>query len=80
MPRKAGTRCPFPQFVERTLVDSRSLLLEPLRSSLRTRAVRRQRPALAHLPLSAQQARLTVCPTLPRRWHRGRSNGIAGVH
>ena len=80
MPRQAGTRCPFPQFVERTLVDSHSLLLEPLRSALRARAIRRQRPSLAHLPRSAQQARLTVCPTLPRRWHHGRSSGIAGVH
>ena len=34
MPRKAWTRCPFPQYVERVLVDSHSLLLEPMRSAL----------------------------------------------
>ena len=65
MPRKAGTRCPFPKFVERTLVDSHSLLLEPLRSALRARTIRRQRPAPAHLPRSQQQARLILARRFP---------------
>jgi hypothetical protein len=39
MSRKTRIRCPLPQFVEWALVGSRSLLLDPLRSSLRAGAI-----------------------------------------
>jgi len=46
--------------MERPLVDSRSLLLDPLRSSLRAGAIPRERTSLAHSPGPPQSADLTL--------------------
>src|SRR5262249_36192501 len=60
MSRKTRIRCPLPQFVEWALVGSRSLLLDPLRSSLRAGAIRRECKSLAHSPGPPQSADLTL--------------------
>jgi hypothetical protein len=48
-------------------VDSRSLLLDPLRSSLRAGAIRRERTSLAHSPGPPQSADLIQWPVNSRR-------------
>jgi hypothetical protein len=58
MPRKTRIRCALPQLVERVVVGSCSLLLAPLRSSLRAGAIRRQ-CTLADRPRSPQFSELT---------------------
>jgi len=52
MSRKTRIRCPLPQSVERPLVDSRSLLFDPLRGSSWAGATRTPNIAGTHLSLS----------------------------
>src|SRR5262245_7614396 len=72
MPRKAGTGCPLPEFLERQLVGSHSLLFNPLRSCLRTGAARSQRTSLARPPGWPQSAKLIAFQTENR-------SSLAGV-
>jgi hypothetical protein len=58
MSRKTRIRCPLPYFVERPLVDSRSLLFDSLRGSSRAGATRTPNIAGTHLLLSQQSAEL----------------------
>src|SRR5215510_1057640 len=61
MSRKTRIRCPFPQFVEWALVGSRSLLLDPLRSSLyELEQIRRECKSLAHSSGPPQSADVTL--------------------
>src|SRR6516165_8858132 len=70
MSRKTRIGCPLPQFVEWALVGSRSLLLDPLRSSLRAGAIRRECKSLAHSSGPPQPADLTT----PARTNRQMTN------
>jgi hypothetical protein len=61
MSRKTRIRCPLPQFVEWALVGSRSLLLDPLRSSLyELEQIQRECKSLAHSSGPRQSANLTL--------------------
>src|SRR5215831_20265452 len=61
--------------MERPLVDSRSLLLDPLRSSLRTGAIPRERTSLANSPGPPQSADLRL-----RRALRDAADAGRGAH
>jgi hypothetical protein len=60
MPWKAGIRCPRPQYMERSLVGSCSVLLGSLRRHLSGQAKRGRQRALARLPRSRLFEKLTV--------------------
>jgi len=79
MSREVGIGCPLPQSVEWPVVDSRSLLLQPLRSKLSAWAIRRQCTSLAHPPGSQRSTKLTAPSPSPQSNQRANAVRLHGV-